>query len=140
MTSRNPGHAPGAHWHRYSWGPNCPDGRSFCPLSSSGQKKGCFGVVFGVFCVRTYPRKECVTAEERTGVGGGIVGKMRPYLGKARPIWAICTKSWQTCSRIGGENSIIRLFCHFSCKCHSYRYLLYQPCKLCVDRCEYAVV
>ena len=28
---------------------------------------------------------------------------MRPSLGKKRPIWAICTKSGQTCSRIGGK-------------------------------------
>ena len=47
---------------------------SFCPLSSSGQEKGCFGVGLGVF--------------------GGILGKMRP-------IWAICMKSGQKCSRIG---------------------------------------
>ena len=26
---------------------------------------------------------------------------MRPHLGKMRPIWAICTKSGQKCSRIG---------------------------------------
>ena len=38
-----------------SWGPSCPDGNSFGPLLSSGQEKGCFGVGFGVFCVRTYP-------------------------------------------------------------------------------------
>ena len=29
-------------------------GSSFCPLSSSGQEKGCFGVELGVFCVCTY--------------------------------------------------------------------------------------
>ena len=38
-----------------SWGPGCPDGNSFCPLSSSGQEKGCFGVCLGVCCVRIYP-------------------------------------------------------------------------------------
>ena len=47
----------------HSWGPNCPDCSSFCPLSSSGQEKGCFGVGLGVFCVCTYSLKECVTAE-----------------------------------------------------------------------------
>ena len=26
-------------------GPGCPDSSSFCPLSSSGQENGCFGVV-----------------------------------------------------------------------------------------------
>ena len=40
-----------------SWGPNCPDYSSFCPLSSSGQKKGSFGVGLGVFCVCTYLQK-----------------------------------------------------------------------------------
>ena len=30
---------------------------------------------------------------------------MRPHLGKLRPIWAVCTKSGQKCSRIGGGNS-----------------------------------
>ena len=55
----------------------------------------------GVFLVHTYLRKGFVTAEERTGVGGGILGKMRPHLGTIRPIWANCTKSGQTCSRIG---------------------------------------
>ena len=71
------------------------------PLSSSGQEKGRLGVRLGVFCVRTYRyyrRKGFVTAESRTGVGGGILGKMRPM----RPIWAICTKSGQNCPRIGG--------------------------------------
>ena len=29
------------------------DGSSFCPLSSSGQEKGCFGVGLGVFCACT---------------------------------------------------------------------------------------
>ena len=38
-------------------------GSSFCQLSSSGQEKGSFGVGLGVFCVRIYPRKGCVTAE-----------------------------------------------------------------------------
>ena len=45
---------------------------------------------FGVFCVHTYPQKGCVTVEQRTGVGalgGGILGKIRPNLGKMRPIW-----------------------------------------------------
>ena len=28
---------------------------------------------------------------------------MRPYLGKMRPIWVICTKSGQKCSRVGGK-------------------------------------
>ena len=36
-------------------------GSSFCPLSSSGQEKGCFGVELGVFCVCTYLQKGCVT-------------------------------------------------------------------------------
>ena len=53
-----------------SWSPFCPDGSSFCLLFSSGPENGCFGVGFGMFCVRTYPRKEFVTAEQRTGVGG----------------------------------------------------------------------
>ena len=35
-------------------------------------------------------------------VGGGILCKMRPHLGKMRPIWAICMKSGYRCSRIGG--------------------------------------
>ena len=58
------------------------------PLSSSGQEKGRLGVRLGVFCVRTYRyyrRKGFVTAESRTGVGGGILGKMRPHLDN--PIW-----------------------------------------------------
>ena len=46
--------------------------------------------------------KVCVTAEQRIGVGGGILGKMRPCLSKMRPIWAICMKNGQKCSRIGG--------------------------------------
>ena len=46
-----------------SGGPNCPDGSSFCPLSSSGQEKGCFGAGMGVFCVRTYLQKGYVTSE-----------------------------------------------------------------------------
>ena len=44
--------------------------------------------------------------ESRTGVGGGILGKMRPYLGKMRPVLAIYTKSGHKCSRIGGKNTI----------------------------------
>ena len=34
-----------------SWGPFCPDGRSLCPLSSSGQEKRCFGA--RLFCACT---------------------------------------------------------------------------------------
>ena len=96
-----------------SWGPGCQDGSSFCPLSGSGQEKGCFGVGLGVFCVRTYPRKGCVTAEQRTRIGNGILGKMRLHLGKMRlhlckmrPIWAIWTKSGQKCCKIGGGGEI----------------------------------
>ena len=81
--------------------------RTFCPLSSSGQEKKCFGVGLGVFCVRTYPSTGCVTAEKGTGVRGAILGKMRPYVSKMRAIWAICTKSCQKCAKIGGEKSII---------------------------------
>ena len=83
---------------------SCQDCISFCP--SSGHEKGCsrVGIVgLGVFYVCTYPRMGCVTAEQRTGVGGGILGKRRPHLGKMRPIWAICTKSGQKCSRIGAK-------------------------------------
>ena len=43
-----------------------------------------------------------VTAELKTGVADG---NLRPHLGKKkkkrRPIWAVCTKSGQNCSRIG---------------------------------------
>ena len=44
-------------------------------------------------------------AEYRTGVGGGIAGKMRPHLGKMRPIWAICRKVGKSAleSRIGAK-------------------------------------
>ena len=39
---------------------------------------------------------------DRTGVGGYILlGEMRPHVGKMRPIWAICMKSGQKCTRIG---------------------------------------
>ena len=55
-----------------------------------------------MFCVHIYPHHWCVMAEQRTGVGGGILGKMRPHLGKKRRIWAICTKSGQKCSRFWG--------------------------------------
>ena len=83
------------------WGPFCPDSSSFCPLSKSGQEKGCFWVGLGVFLVCTYPRKGFVTA--------GILGKMRPHLGKMRPLWANCTKRGQKCSRIGQKK-----FNHFN--------------------------
>ena len=65
----------------------------FTHFQNSGQEKGCFGVWIGVLCVQTYPCRfpeRCV-----------ILGKMRPHLGKMRPIWAIRKKSGQTCSRIG---------------------------------------
>ena len=42
-----------------------------------------------------------MTTELKTGFGGSILGKLRPYLGKMRSIWAICTKSGQKNSRIG---------------------------------------
>ena len=38
----------------------------------------------------------------------GILGKMRPHLGKTRPIWAICMKGGQKCSRIGIKNLIMK--------------------------------
>ena len=61
-----------------------------------------------MFYVRTYPRKGCVTAELKTGVGGGNLGKKKtPSAQKETPsegpIWAICTKSGQKCTRIGGK-------------------------------------
>ena len=51
-----------------SWGPFCPECSSFCPLSSSGQEKGCFGVGFGAFCVRTYPQKGFVLLNKEQGL------------------------------------------------------------------------
>ena len=66
-----------------------PTFQIFCPVAFHW---------LGVFCLRTYPRTEVVAAELRTG---GILGKMRPHVGKMRPIWAICMKSGQKCSRIG---------------------------------------
>ena len=41
------------------------------------RKMGFWGVGLGVFCVCTNPCKGLVTAESRTGVGGGILGKDR---------------------------------------------------------------
>ena len=35
------------------------------------------------------------------------MGKLRHHLGKMRPIWAICMKSGQKCSRIKKKNSFI---------------------------------
>ena len=59
---------------------------------------------FGVFCVRTYPRKGCVMVEQRTGVAGGFLGKMRPHLGKMRPHLAKSYESGQKCSSIGKKD------------------------------------
>ena len=69
-------------------------------------KKGCFGVWWGgSLCMYTSPlAKRGVTEEEGIGVGGGILGKMRPHLGKMRRIWAISMKSGQKFSRIGKKN------------------------------------
>ena len=50
--------------------------------------------MLGMFCVGTYPRKVCVTAD-------GILGKMLPSLGKMKPILVIYTKSGQKFTRIG---------------------------------------
>ena len=44
-----------------SWGSGCPDCSSYCPLSSSGQEKGCFGVGLGVLWVHTYPSEYLTT-------------------------------------------------------------------------------
>ena len=97
-----------AHFSNFlpSVGPNCPDYSSFCPLSSSGQEKGCFGVGLVVFCICTYPQKGFVAqaAESRTGVGHSwwwYSGQVRPHLGKMRLIWAIYMKSGRKCSRNG---------------------------------------
>ena len=42
---------------------------------------------------------------------GGILGKLRPHLGKLRPIWAICSnfvrKVGKSALELGGKNSII---------------------------------
>ena len=74
-----------------------PSCSSFCPLSSSGQEKGCFGMGFGVFCVCTYPPKG-LSKEQ----GLGVV-----LWAKWDPIWANWDPSGQfesgkKCSRIGG--------------------------------------
>ena len=66
-----------------SWDPNCPDSCSFCPLSSSGQEKGYFGVGFGVFVYVHIPKR----GVQR--LGGGILDKMIPQPGKMRPMWSI---------------------------------------------------
>ena len=50
----------------------------------------------GVVCMYISPKGVC-----DYGVGGGILGKMRPYLCKVTYIWAIYMKSGQKCSRIG---------------------------------------
>ena len=98
----------------------CPDGVYFAQTAvhfahfqNQAKKRGVLGWGCGLFLVCTYPRKGFVTAEWRTGVGGGILGKkcrkMRPHLGKMRYIWANCTKSGQKCSRIGQKK-----FNHFN--------------------------
>ena len=66
------------------------------PIHRSG--KGVFWVGLEVFCLCTYPRKGC----KNRGCWW-CSGKIRPHLGKTRPIWAVCTKSGQKCPRIGGK-------------------------------------
>ena len=63
------------------WGPFCPDSSSFCPLSKSGQEKGCFGVGLGVFLVCAYQRKAIVTLSKEQGL-------VVVFWAKLDPIWA----------------------------------------------------
>ena len=75
----------------------------------------------GVFCVLTYPQKGSV---QGLGNLGWYSGQMRPHPGKMRPIWAICMKSGQKCSRIGGKNfnhqkkAVVFIFCDISLRAH----------------------
>ena len=80
-----------------SWGPFCPGSSSFCPLSTSGQEKGCFGVGLGVFCVCTYPQKGFVTGESRTGVARLVV----VVWAKWDPNWAKWDPSGQFVRKVG---------------------------------------
>ena len=49
-----------------SWGPFCQDSSSFCPLSTSGKEKGCFGAGFwGVLCTYISPKGVCSLSKEQ---------------------------------------------------------------------------
>ena len=54
-------------------------------------------------CFVHIPKRGFVTAELRTGLGGGILGKTRPHLGKMRPILAICTEIGQNSRKSAPE-------------------------------------
>ena len=91
----------------------CPLFKHFCPVDFAhfqvqARKRSVLGWGCGVFCVCTFPRKGFVTALAEQGlvVVTGVLGKLRPHQGKMRPIWAICMKSGQKCSRIGQKKKI----------------------------------
>ena len=94
-----------------SCGPFCPDGISFCPLSSSGQENGCFGVRLGVFCVRTYPERGLWRLSKEQGL-------VVVFWAKWDPIWAKWDPSGQSVQKVGksalelrGRNPIIVITC-----------------------------
>ena len=71
--------------------------------------KGLFwGGVVDVLCKYISPKGVCDSCV-RNRVGCGILGKMRPHLGKMRHIWAICNFAWKmgkSSLESGKENSI----------------------------------
>ena len=50
-----------------SWGPKCPDGSSFCPLS--GQEQGCFRVGLWLFVYVHIPKRVVCLLSKEQGLG-----------------------------------------------------------------------
>ena len=82
----------------------------FAHFQVQARKRGVLGCVWGCVVYVYIPYRVVWRQSKEQGFGpfgGGILGKLRPHLGKMRPIWAICTKSEQKCSRVGGKKSIM---------------------------------
>ena len=75
-----------------SWGQGCPDCNSVSNILPTfkfrARKKSVFGWCWWCFVYVHIP------VNDRVGDG---------FLGQMRPLWAICTKSGQKCSSIGGK-------------------------------------
>ena len=89
-----------------SWGPNCPDGTSFCPLSSSGKVKGCFGRGCGCFVYVHIPERCVWQLSKEQGLGVVFWTRWDPIWAKWDPFGQFVRKVGKRALGLGERNSI----------------------------------
>ena len=80
---------------------------TICPLSSAGQKRGCFGVGFGVFCVGTMVHileRDVWRLSEEQRLGAVFWAKWDPTWAKRGPSGQFAGKVGKSALELGEKN------------------------------------